>query len=340
MIETLVDEHGQVRLGRFKEPVLDVSPKSYLATNRMGRPLGSLGRRFAWNQFQFLGLMSEELVLGCAVMDIGYLAGGFCYAFRPSSGEYVHQRARRPLGMGTTLDALPETGEALVKVRGFNVRMGTETDPLLRTLTIDTPRIRADLTFHETGPDCDPMRIVTRTGPFSGWVYARKTAGLRVEGWAEIDGQRMDVQSDTTTGHHDWTAGYMRRDTWWNWGCLGFITPEGVRVGMNVSCGVNETSFSENCFWVDGVLHTLPGVHFEFDPTNPHSTWRLSSEDGRVSLRFEPLGEHRERVDALVVSSNFVQLIGRYQGHLITETGEKIAVDGALGYAENHYARW
>ncbi len=41
-----------------------------------------------------------------------------------------------------------------------------------------------------------------------------------------------------------------------------------------------------------------------------------------------------------MIASNFTQLIGRYHGWLETEGRERIEVDGALGYAESHYAKW
>jgi hypothetical protein len=66
----------------------------------------------------------------------------------------------------------------------------------------------------------------------------------------------------------------------------------------------------------------------------------LRSFDGRLQLDFEPQGSHAERINAWIVASNFNQLLGRYQGRLVTAAGEEIRVAGMLGYAESHYAKW
>ena len=131
----------------------------------------------------------------------------------------------------------------------------------------------------------------------------------------------------------------MRRHTFWNWGCLAGIS--GGRVlGMNVSCGVNETSFTENCFWVDGQLHKLDTVYFDYDRRELMRPWRVSSFDGRLQLEFHPEGRHAEKINAWIVASDFNQLVGRYTGWLQTAGGERLAVDGMLGYMERHYAKW
>ena len=132
----------------------------------------------------------------------------------------------------------------------------------------------------------------------------------------------------------------MRRETFWNWGCLAGRAADGRVVGMNVSCGVNETSFTENCFWVDGGLHKIDTVHFDYDRGDLEKPWRLASYDGRMRLEFRPEGRHAEKVNAGLLATNFVQLFGRYQGWFEIAPGERIAVDGLMGYAERHYAKW
>ena len=40
------------------------------------------------------------------------------------------------------------------------------------------------------------------------------------------------------------------------------------------------------------------------------------------------------------VATDFHQLFGRYYGALVTAKGERLTVDGVLGYMEQHYAKW
>ena len=97
---------------------------------------------------------------------------------------------------------------------------------------------------------------------------------------------------------------------------------DGRVVGLNVSCGVNETSFGENCFWIDGQLHRLGPVHFAYDRRDLRKHWRLSDGEGRLELEFTPEGSHREKVNAVILASNFEQMFGRWNGRLRTAGGD------------------
>jgi len=88
------------------------------------------------------------------------------------------------------------------------------------------------------------------------------------------------------------------------------------------------------------VLHKLDTVAFAYDRRDLMQPWRLRSFDRRLELEFEPQARHAENVNAWIVASNFNQLLGRYRGRLVTADGETIRVDGTLGYAESHYAKW
>ena len=79
-----------------------------------------------------------------------------------------------------------------------------------------------DASFEEEAPPIQPMCICTPAGP-TGWVYARKTAGHAVSGTLRWDGRSLDLAAIGARGHHDWSAGYMRRETFWNWGCLAGV---------------------------------------------------------------------------------------------------------------------
>lgn len=76
-----------------------------------------------------------------------------------------------------------------------------------------------------------------------------------------------------------------------------------MRVGLNLSCGVNETSFTENCYWLDGELLKVDSVRFDFDRDQPLRPWTIRSYDGQVELRFEAHGMHQERLNLGLLAS-------------------------------------
>lgn len=336
----LVDASGDVRTGIFARPILDVNYRDYALTDPFGRPAGRRARRFGFNQFQFLGALSEPLVFGCAMTDLKYVGTAFAYCYEPATRRYAEVSLTQPLARGTAFTQAPESGSCTFASGRSRVVMSADGDPPRRRLVANLrDRIVIDAVFSEDSPRLEPMRICTRAGA-TGWVYARKTAGHRLTGTVAWDGTTYDLGTLPIHGHHDWSAGYMRRHTFWNWGCLAGPLADGRIAGMNVSCGVNETSFTENCFWLDGRLHKLDTVDFRYDRAALMSPWRVSSYDGRLALEFHPEGKHAEHVNALVLATNFNQLFGRYYGSLTTAAGERVAIDGLLGYMESHYAKW
>ena len=336
----MIDSTGRARFGIFSESVDEVNYRDFALTDPFGRGVGRLRRHFAFNQFEFLGAVSEELVFGCAIADVKYAGTVFVYAYEPPTGR-VHERSfQRPLARGIAVDQRPESGQACFRAGGNAIEMRGNTAPRHRHLSVRlADGFEVDATFSEEDPAIQPMRICTPVAS-TGWVYARKTAGHRVSGTLRLPGRTFDLVSIGARGHHDWTAGYMRRHTFWNWGCLAGHLADGRVVGLNVSCGVNETSFTESCFWLDGQLHKLDAVHFDYDRRRMREPWRMTSYDGRLDLAFQPEAEHAEQVNAWVVATNFHQLIGRYDGHLDTAAGERLRVTNLLGYAEHHYAKW
>ncbi len=340
MIDRLVAADGTVRLGIFSEAVAEVNYRDFDLTDPFGNSAGRWHRHFGFKQFAFLGALAEPLVFGCAVADVKYVGTAFVYLYEPVSRRLREYSFRRPFGLGVHFDQAPESGTVSFRSHGTRIEMRASVSPPQRRLQVALDDgVAIDAVFDEGTPPIQPMFICTQTGA-TGWVYARKTAGVTVSGSVRWKGRTFDLAAIRACGHHDWSAGYMRRETFWKWGCLAGRLPDGRAVGMNVSCGVNETSFTENCMWVDGELHKLDTVHFEHDRRDLMQPWRVSSYDGRLQLQFHPQADHKERVNAWVVASNFNQLVGRYDGWFEPRAGERLQIDGLLGYAERHYAKW
>jgi len=332
---SLITPGGDVRLGVFPEPIDVVNHRDYDLRTPMGRRVGPLGRWLGFNQFEFLGGLCDQVGFGVALANVRYAGTGFAYVHERQTGQRHSWSTTRPLGQGFAMVQTPETGTSTLRSGVLKVEMsGT---PSGRVLQARADGFVLDAEFDETA--LEPLRICTRAGA-TGWVYARKTAGHAVRGTLRWGDRTLDLERAQVLGHHDWSAGYMRRETFWNWGCIAGRTEDGRTVGLNVSCGVNETSFLESCFWLDGTLHRLPAIHFAYDRSDLYRPWTLSDEQGRLKLTFESEGAHVERIDAGLVASNFTQLLGRYTGTLVTESGEQIEVVEQPGYAEWHYAKW
>lgn len=336
----LINRQGDARFGVFPEPVSEVNFRDYDLRSPMDRRRGPLARHFAFHQFQFLGGLSETLVFGCAIIDIRLLGQAFIYFYEPLTRRLAEFSFRTPFAIGTHFDQRPEDGSATFRSGDNHFAMTATSEPRQRQLWVRLGSgIEVDAVFDEQDPAIQPMWISTPVGS-GGFVFARKTAGARITGTIRWEGRSIDLAEIGACGHNDWTAGYMRRETSWNWGCTAGRLEDGRIAGMNLSCGVNESGHNENCFWIDGRLYRVGSVSFEYDRHDLMKAWHLRDSDGLVELEFTPEGSHSEKINALVVASNFHQLFGRYHGRLRSRSGEDVEFRGQLGWAEKHYAKW
>ncbi len=62
--------------------------------------------------------------------------------------------------------------------------------------------------------------------------------------------------------------------------------------------------------------------------------------DGRLDLEFTPFVERVAQTNLLLIASEGHQMFGRYDGTIIADKGEALKVDGLIGWAEEHHARW
>jgi hypothetical protein len=119
------------------------------------------------------------------------------------------------------------------------------------------------------------------------------------------------------------------------------VTENGLRLGLNLGYGFGDNSkATENAFIVDGKVHKLGEVKFEFDSSDYMLPWKMTSDDGRLELRLEPFYDRAAKTDIKILRSEVHQMFGKYYGHVTTEEGETIAVDGLIGFAEEHFAKW
>lgn len=334
---SLVDIQGQPHYGRFATTVGLLNGREARYLTSMGKPAGRFARHFHYKQFQFFGLISERFLLGCALADTAWLGLAFVYLYDRQKNALHEWTWRSPLARALHLCNSPRQGESSFRQGQVQLVMGyTETAAgLAKHLAIHTPELTLEAAMQEGA--FEPMSLCTRSG-VNGFTYTNKVAGLPATGHLEFGGEHFDLSTLKSFGHHDFSAGYMRRETFWNWACSS-AEIAGYRLGLNLSCGVNETSFSENCLWLDGKLQPLGGVHFRYARESLMQPWTITDEAGKLCLVFRPAGEHVERLDVGVFSSNFHQLFGTFSGHVETMAG-RLEIDSIGGFVEEQFAKW
>ncbi|TAM09845.1 MAG: DUF2804 domain-containing protein [Nevskiaceae bacterium] len=334
---TLVDPHGRVACNRFAHTLGRVNGREARYLTPFGKLASRFARHFHYKQFQFFGIVAPRLMLGCAFADTAWLGLAFLYVYDLDTGELREWTWRSPLARALHLSDSPRAGTSTFRRGAVDIAMHYRETPagLEKHIAVDTPDVELDATLTEGA--FQPMSICTRTG-VNGFTYTNKLAGVPVAGTVRIGGHALDLAAIGCLGHHDFSAGYMRRETYWNWVCTS-TRVDGHTLGINLSCGTNETSFSENCLWLDGRLIPVAGAQFDYDRENLMAPWHIHDATGAVDLRFTPAAEHREVLNVAVFASNFHQLFGIFDGRVCAD-GTVLALAGIPGFVEEQYAKW
>jgi hypothetical protein len=199
--------------------------------------------------------------------------------------------------------------------------------------------ISADLKY-DLKDDHESMVIVI---PFTQnrFYYNRKVNCIPAEGWVEFKGQRYRISPEDSLGNLDWGRGVWPYSSFWVWASASGYLPDGRTLGLNLGFGFGDTSqATENAVILNGVVHKLGVVDFNYDPVDFMAPWELKSPDGRLDLRFEPFIERVAKTNLLIINSEVHQMFGRYYGTAILDDGERVEIEDLVGFAEEHYARW
>jgi hypothetical protein len=320
---TLVTPAGELLLGRWAGH-LDLDPLT--AGPRKGR-----SRRWF-----YAAAGDHEASVGAAVVVLGPLAVTFAWA--QLAGRTVTWERRVPLRRRAWVARSPAGGAGADTTEG-RVLLGGD-----GSLEIDVPvegageeadhRLRASVTVSR---DVEPVVLVTPT-PTGGWNCTQKAAGTPVTGRLSL-GRALDHELDGTAGGwRDWTSGRQDRTTVWRWAAGTGTSETGERVGINLSSGMNAREQGEDIVWWDGVPHPL-GAHTlrPVSESEPEGGWQVAGPGWE--LRFTAVGVRAKHEQLPLITSRYVQPIGRFSGTLPGPDGAPRKVE-LTGVTEDHLAIW
>ncbi len=329
-MKKLIDNQGSLRYGLYDEPIDCVNHEDYILKTPMGLILPDGVKKFRAKQFIFLGIMGPEVMLGMGVVDLNYLANAFLYVYDRKTGDLTEtKRMMRPANV--RIAPYPDQLISRAKSEDFHIEMAAG------RISAKSGDISVDAELEPI--TTSPLRLASRVG-YRGWTYTQKTTPIRLSGEIVCKSRAIRISSPDYMALTDWTAGYMRWETFWNWAATAQMLPDGRPFGLNLSWGINETGFTENAFWLNGRMTKVDTVNFLFNRHDLSDKWHITSHDGKVDLAFSPQARREEKLNLLILASNFVQLMGEFEGQLISDEGESLDIRGCPGWVEDHYSRW
>lgn len=211
-----------------------------------------------------------------------------------------------------------------------------------RTVTNDGLPLEADLTVglpdgHET------LSVVV---PWSDrrFQYTSKHVARPASGTVRIGSRvyEFGTADSEAWGTLDHGRGRWPRSATWNWGAAAGHTDGhlvGLQFGGKWTAGTGTT---ENALCVDGRLTRLGReLAWSYDRRDFLRPWTIRTPDSdQVEVTFTPFHDHRARVDVGLLATRTDQCFGHYTGAIRADDGQRITVDGLLGWAEEVRMRW
>jgi hypothetical protein len=304
---------------------------------------GRFMQSYRLKRWDYYGIFTPQHFFSATIADLGYAGNIFVYILNFSTGELHEEGLVIPLSRGIHLPRSSSAGDATFKDR--RAVLSFRRSPDHRVISVSWPEfnqgrgINAEITLNSL-PDHESMNIVIPIGK-RRFYYNHKVNCLPAEGFLQYGDFLEDIDPDESLGSLDWGRGVWQYSSFWNWASASGYLPDGRTIGLNLGTGFGDTSqATENCLVLDGKIHKLDTVTFEYDVQDYSSPWKFSDSEGRLQLDFIPFKERLARTNLVLIYSEVHQMFGRYSGWVQTDDGEKLLVNDLIGFAEEHYARW
>ncbi|MBC7242030.1 MAG: DUF2804 domain-containing protein [Anaerolineae bacterium] len=335
----LLDAHGNLtQVGWARQPILDANLENVRFYPAVLRPL----QRFRVKCWDYYGITTPTHFFSATLAHLGYAGQAFVYIIDFERRTCHEQTLTIPFGRGIHLAPKSTEGESFFD--NGRVALRFQAKPDSRHLSVEWPafagaHLNADITLqmlegHES------TVIVIPIGR-KRFYYNRKVNCMPAAGRIQWGETRLDLDPQHCLGNLDWGRGVWEYRSFWVWASASGFLPDGRTLGLNLGFGFGDTSAAtENTLLLQGRIHKLGQVDFEYDSRNFMRPWRMTSPDGRLSLEFTPFMERVARTNLLLIASEVHQMFGHYEGQVVTDEGETVSVRGLIGWVEEHHARW
>ena len=340
MSEHLITGNGPLldERGRLREPGYALTPPFDYSHDRIAAP------RWRIKDWDYYLVNDDHYAVALTFSDLGYigLVSAAIIDFEEVTATTASELVIAPMGsMGVPMSS--EEGDISWHNKRCDVSFEHTTGGRRLSFAM-RDFVKGEDFEAEFLLDQDPRDSMVIATPWSqnerAFYYNRKIVGMRARGGF----RRGAVVHEF--GLLDWGRGVWTYDNTWKWSAAQGIQQDHV-VGFNLGYGFGDTSAaSENMFFVDGVAHKLGTVEFQIpsDEKGKPSyleTWRISDEDGRLSLMFVPLIDRSDLIDILhILVSDQHQVFGKFYGSVTLDDGTKLDIDGMRGLAENVHNKY
>ncbi|GIF04040.1 DUF2804 domain-containing protein [Actinoplanes siamensis] len=286
------------------------------------------GRNKRW---EYWGVVTPAHILGIVVSSLDYAGVHGLYLLDRVSGKELAVDATVPLARGTILP--DRSGSGPVRASGGGLRIEIEQDAQGTTLRARSRRVEVDLTMPAVA-DRDSLGVVVAWSR-KRFQYTVKDVGRPVHGRLVVDGVEHLVPERGSYATLDHGRGRWPYSASWTW-AAGADRDRAIQLGGKWTDGTGNT---ENAVFEAGRLHKIGAdLRWEYDPSDRLRPWRITGPG--VDVTFQPFHERVARTSLGVLAGETHQCFGRFSGWAAGADGDKVDLDGLVGWAEETRSRW
>jgi hypothetical protein len=301
-------------------------------TDRIGRGAYGWGRNKRW---EYWAITTPTHFLALTVSSLDFAAVHEVWVLDRATEESYGGSVVSPLSGSVSFPGTLEDGPSRAKTGQLEIDI-TEVD--------GGTRLRArygGVSFDVTAERPDGHERLGVVVPWNKrlFQYTVKDVARPARGTVTIDGQQHPVPAGESWAVLDHGRGRWPYSMRWNWGAASGVVDGrviGVQIGGKWTVGTGST---ENSLLADGRVHKISEeLSWEYDVNDWMAPWRIHGE--LADLTFTPFYDKVSSTNLLIFSSNTHQCFGHYTGWMAADTGERVRVDGVLGFAEAVHNRW
>ena len=287
------------------------------------------GRSKRW---EYWGVVTPRHIIGVVASSLDYAGLQSVYVLDRTTGAEHNREGLTPFARGAILP--PSGGAGTVSASGGGVTVDIDQRADGSWIRATAPGVEVELTVplpagHES------LGVVV---PWSDrlFQYTLKDLGRPVSGWLRLGAATYEISAADSFAVLDHGRGRWPYSARWNWaaGCA----PGGRAVQLG-GVWTDGTGMTENAVFVDGRLHKIgEELRWSYDRADWLRPWRITGE--RLDARFTPFHERVSRTNLGVLAGETHQCFGHFSGWAEIGDGERVELDGLVGWAEEARNRW
>ncbi len=334
---------GRIIYGTFDRPVPD--PR-LLEADLLWKGAPRAFRNFRLKEWLGVGLDHENWYFSTIIADSKYLSNATFYAYDKKNGLYYEwQAARPPLTGGIRVANACYNDVCYFRSSKYNSTFTTCLDQGRIFIKVKAEKgiggknVETDLTLYEDFSASPPLSASVPLEP-KHYMYTHK-AVAPISGIIKIGREEIVFNPSRDAANIDEHKAFYPYNTTWKWAAFG-KNENGKLLGVNV-CDHKTTypeTYNQNCAWYGDKIELLADGRIERDLSDPLKPWKVEDTDGRTNLVFHPRSAKKQKNNFGLISIDYCQAIGTFDGIMIDAYGKRHFVNDFWGVCEYMDARF